>query len=507
MAQENGSPFKLVYSDWWHSRKYLAVRSFKFPIPNGLHPAFVKKAVTTFSNEQLTNPHLLQKSMMRTQILSDTFQQKDPVTGLDNGNFFRHGNFLGYWHKCAFLPETDGLDYNYILNPDEVDVNDDIIYYYPIEIELNGLRLLSEEVKITVDGTNYNYNLVDTWNPKLLELFKIGKVKILVVNIVDSSGPIDYIKKFEDKIVEKGIDSKNLVWLQGDVPNYYYNPERKYKSFMVSGCLSLRQAAENYKKFPAETGYTANIRIISDIMRESDLDKTKVRPHKFLSFNRTMDRPHRLANAYMLLKHNLLDQGIFSFLNNNNPSYALDHLRRIFPNEPISKLEFFANKLNAIMPYQVDTHQFTNEERQGFQTIDINPKEIYASTYLNIVTETNGWDEIDRFWSEKIWRPILNLQPFIFIGPYRSLHKLKELGFKTFHPFIDESYDNERDMTVRILMIEKEIVKFKNMSIQEIHDWYYSITDVLIHNQKHMDTFTNYNPIKALWDLEYEYRK
>jgi len=507
MDPVNGSPFKLVYSDWWYSRKYLAVARFKFPIPNGLHPAFIKYAISTLSNEHLTNPILLQKSMMRTTPLQDNFQKVDPTTGFDNGNFYRHGNFLGYWHKCGFPPETDKLDYNYICSPEEVDVNDNVTYYYPIEVECKGLRLLSEQVKIIVNGETFDYNLVDTWSPKLLELFRIGKVKILIVNIVDASGPIIYIKQFEDKLVKMGIDTKNLVWLQGDVPNYYFNPERKHKSYMISGCLSLRQAAENYKKFPADTGYTANIRIISDIMREQDLDKNKIRPHKFLSFNRTMDRPHRLANAYIALKHDLLKEGIFSFLNNNNTDFTLHHLRRIFPNESINKLEFFSSKINAMLPYEVDTHQLSTSEKASFQTVDINPKEIYSQTYLNIVTETNGWDEIDRFWSEKIWRPILNLQPFIFIGPYRSLHCLKQLGFKTFHPFIDESYDDERDMTVRILMIEKEIVKFKNMSIQQIHDWYYSISDVLIHNQKHMDNFVNYNPIKALWDLEYEYRK
>jgi len=78
------------------------------------------------------------------------------------------------------------------------------------------------------------------------------------------------------------------------------------------------------------------------------------------------------------------------------------------------------------------------DEKESFQNIDVNPKHVYADTYLNIVTETNGWNEIDAFWSEKIWRPILNLQPFIFIGPYKSLDKLHSLGFKTFHPFIDE---------------------------------------------------------------------
>ncbi len=500
MAQENGSPFKLVFSDWWISRKYLGVARFKFPMPNGLHPAFVQKAKEILSDEKLNNPILLEKSMMRTTTLAETFQKKDAVTGFDNGNFFRHGNFLGYWHKCNFINQ-DRLNYEFIVSPEDIDVNDNITYYYPIEVECDGLRLISDDVTITVNGENHRYKLPETWSPKLLELFRAGKVKILIINIVDATGPLMYITRFEDMLVEYGINPQNLVWLQGDVPNYYFSPERNHKSVMLSGCLSARQAYENYIRYPVDTGYTPDIRITSDIMRESDLNPKVIRKYKFLSFNRSMDRPHRVANQYMVLKHGLLNEGIFSFLNHRNKHHIIDHLRQIFPNESEELLLEYSQKIADMLPYEIDTQILTMEQKESFQNIDVNPKHVYADTYLNIVTETNGWDEIDAFWSEKIWRPILNLQPFIFIGPYNSLNRLHKLGFKTFHPFIDESYDRERDMTIRIKMIEEQIVKFKNLSIKEIHDWYYSISDILVHNQKNIESFKNWNPLQELWKL------
>jgi hypothetical protein len=60
--------------------------------------------------------------------------------------------------------------------------------------------------------------------------------------------------------------------------------------------------------------------------------------------------------------------------------------------------------------------------------------------------------------SEKIFKPISNLQPFLVIGDYLTLAELKKLGFKTFSPFIDESYDNERDSYKRMELIEKGFV-------------------------------------------------
>ena len=71
------------------------------------------------------------------------------------------------------------------------------------------------------------------------------------------------------------------------------------------------------------------------------------------------------------------------------------------------------------------------------------------------------------------------------------------MGFKTFHPFIDESYDSEEDPKIRMTMIENEIEKFSKMSIEDIHNWYYSLIDILIHNQKHCNTYKYHNPFES----------
>jgi hypothetical protein len=81
------------------------------------------------------------------------------------------------------------------------------------------------------------------------------------------------------------------------------------------------------------------------------------------------------------------------------------------------------------------------------------------------------------------------------------------LGFKTFEPFIDESYDLEKNQTKRALLIEKEIEKLKNLSIEEIHNWYYSIIDILLYNKKHLYTFEKYECFEQIFEkikLDYE---
>ena len=65
-----------------------------------------------------------------------------------------------------------------------------------------------------------------------------------------------------------------------------------------------------------------------------------------------------------------------------------------------------------------------------------------------------------------------------------SLKRLQKFGFKTFHPFIDESYDNEEDGLKRMQMIFDELDKFRAKPIQELKDWWEEILPILEHNQK-----------------------
>ena len=88
--------------------------------------------------------------------------------------------------------------------------------------------------------------------------------------------------------------------------------------------------------------------------------------------------------------------------------------------------------------------------------------------------------------TEKVWKAITNFQPFIYIGHPTALKKLKEFGFKTFEPFIDESYDDEYDKDKRFKMIQEQISRLVcDKTIEEIHEWYWSIEKTLRHNYFH----------------------
>jgi hypothetical protein len=121
-------------------------------------------------------------------------------------------------------------------------------------------------------------------------------------------------------------------------------------------------------------------------------------------------------------------------------------------------------------------------------------KNIYLNSYISIVTESvffqsKGPDDIfvnfpTGYLSEKIWKPIGHCQPFILAGPAKSLDYLtNRFGFKTFHPYIDESYDMECDDFARLRLIQQEITKFSNKTKEEKDEFLNNVKEICIYNQ------------------------
>jgi hypothetical protein len=109
----------------------------------------------------------------------------------------------------------------------------------------------------------------------------------------------------------------------------------------------------------------------------------------------------------------------------------------------------------------------------------------HKNSYLYICTETFVHGE-HKSLTEKVFKPIANFQPFLFVAYPGALALLQSLGFKTFAPFINEDYDKEKDNALRLRMIYKEIDRISRMSQQEIHNWFWSMKDTLIHNHNHL---------------------
>ena len=130
--------------------------------------------------------------------------------------------------------------------------------------------------------------------------------------------------------------------------------------------------------------------------------------------------------------------------------------------------------LKKIIPLVYDIQDIKNE----------NPNNLNVSAqlqcYFNVVTETHlDQDSTRMFYSEKTFKPITCLQPFILVGQPFSLKYLKDMGFKTFSDFIDESYDETINKVERLDKIIDVVKKIYSMSQAELNDMLYNMLPIL----------------------------
>ena len=238
------------------------------------------------------------------------------------------------------------------------------------------------------------------------------------------------------------------------------------------------------------------------IPEELDFNLYQKRSKKFLFLNR-IGREHR--NALITKIYN----GEFLFLPDNfHFSYGEG---KEFGMGLITSKFFFRDKISLSniqkfidgIPYLLDTNLIElNEGKQIHYTPlggDENNPSYFGPTgdtldilkyvqdsYFNLISETSVSSN-NVFLTEKTFKCFAWKQPFIIWGNPYSLKKLHELGYKTFHPWINESYDNIIDPYLRLRFLYREIRRICEMDLEEVHNLYQKLIPIIEHNYNHFD--------------------
>jgi hypothetical protein len=111
----------------------------------------------------------------------------------------------------------------------------------------------------------------------------------------------------------------------------------------------------------------------------------------------------------------------------------------------------------------------------------------YTDTYLHVVSETFVTRNEGVCLSEKIFKPIWYMQPFIPIGTAHTLKALRNLGYKTFDTWIDESYDSIEDDTERFYAAVNSIKSFVDQDKSTLDRIMQEMLPTLEHNTTIID--------------------
>lgn len=217
----------------------------------------------------------------------------------------------------------------------------------------------------------------------------------------------------------------------------------------------------------------------------------KIKPKKknFLCFNRIL-REHRLALFSLLASHGLLDQCFYSFFTDayytEGASGKLNNLSKYLSTGTYKKIAESYNSHKHLLPLKLNI-----ESSENRNTIKADDLELFDESYLSIVTETfffpqkhpRGMVDFNSvFFSEKIYKPILMKHPFILVSRPDSLRYLRKLGYKTFEPFINETYDTIADDELRLLAIVTELERLNKFTDDQWIEWQTNVESIVEHN-------------------------
>ena len=305
----------------------------------------------------------------------------------------------------------------------------------------------------------------------IIEFIKLNDITILTCSVADPCTE-DEFQSVSNKLKELEILNK-IFFIDT-------NKNLQNENNVFAFHYFLEEAVNSKKNF---FGQTNDLGYVSKKIDKSELNE--FRNKKFLSFQRNNDKQHRLSLLHDYLKNDFSDS-YFSFL--QTIEYA----------DPYQdKSEFLSyEEYNKNLPIELDTNGNIN----GFRTDNTFQKELFLDSVIHIVSETS-FHVNELFISEKTLKPILNFQPFIMIGPCGILKELKQLGFKTFADFWDESYDEIKDPKNRYLKVREIILELNSKSIKELNNLYKNLKDICIYNNEVFYSMKNKNSLKEIFKV------
>lgn len=110
---------------------------------------------------------------------------------------------------------------------------------------------------------------------------------------------------------------------------------------------------------------------------------------------------------------------------------------------------------------------------------------LYRNAFVDIVNESRYGQPTGNI-SEKVLQSIQFKTPFLLLAPPYSLRYMKELGYKTFDRWWDESYDETENHLERLEKIVDIVNWIASLSLEQCHDMYLDMLPVLKHNFEQM---------------------
>lgn len=301
------------------------------------------------------------------------------------------------------------------------------------------------------------------------------------------------VHNFTENIFQQLLSIENkivVIFYIGDYFNYnsldeilcqsknYFLEKNKFKAhYIILSVHDIDQSIkEEYKDFFSLIVEPDLYFYFVKIFQSSRV-KHSIKTKHFLSLNGRADF-FRQSLYYFFIKFSLLDKSYFTYIGDTSRSTLnVDQINEIIKDKsPWYAKNLSYDKILGTIPYTIENH----DHREHYKN---NEEFLYQDTFLSIQLETYAIEKYPYF-TEKTFRIISNRHPFIIHGAKNSLEFLKDMGFKTFNNWWDESYDSLSDH-YRLEAIFYLALEIANWPLDKINKIYSDMISTLEYNSYH----------------------
>jgi hypothetical protein len=198
--------------------------------------------------------------------------------------------------------------------------------------------------------------------------------------------------------------------------------------------------------------------------------------YTYINYNRK-PRDHRSALVNQLVDEDLLKYGVVTLGKQNNIfSKEITPSQHLTLNEkPVDAVGNWGMSMEFGIPH--DIHSLGNIQ-------------IWQQHFLNVVGETEFLPWNNMFISEKTWKPILGLRPFVINGQTKIYQYLRDQGFRTFEKYFNNiALENIPEYQVHDSIVA--VIKYlSSQPKDELISMYQHMLPDLIHNRNRFFEFS-----------------
>ncbi len=356
-------------------------------------------------------------------------------------------------------------------------------------------RLYGDSIKSYIIGDSFDYDSIDE-----------TKYNFLVVNwsrffpeyYTEPIGRIEYQKQgfiFTKKFFEIAtkLSAKGFNFVIDDVmeADTYITPElvfflEKFKEigikndklvWVYNNSSDLKGSIVNIRDFKVKTLHFPHFFVSTLFELPEPTNKNFEKEKDFLILNRRFS-----LGKYKLLKkleeRSLLDKSIYTILS------ILPELDGINTFEPISLKDDIASVEDVLKD---DTYLYRLNTESFFKT-KVN---IVAETFLEN-RDRERFNDIIHI-TEKTWKPIYMGVPFVISASNKHIERLHQFGFKTFNTIINEDYDLEENIDVKLDKIIYSAIqlaeRYNTKEVLDIIEYNKTLFKDIEHKRKIVETF------------------